>query len=241
MTTAIVPFDYGDRPVRTVTIANEPWFVAADVCHVLGLSNVSQTVSYLDKDDCDTTLITSEGGQQRTVNIVSEFGLYDLVMKSRKPEAKAFKRWITHEVIPQIRRNGVYVAPPGGAVIPEQRNGELVSLEALRGVIDNMIAIRLDTAQAAQTATEARQLAERNEARLDALEGQHDWLPALAFARLNGLPTSQQWLNKLGRTAAKLARAEGVEPVKIPHPRFGTQNTLPEWAWKQAYESRKAQ
>lgn len=91
-------------------VDGEPWFVAADVCSVLGIGNTSQAVSYLDVDERQAALISSEGGE-RSLNVVNEPGLYSLVLRSRKPEAKAFKRWITHEVLPEIRRTGRYEAP----------------------------------------------------------------------------------------------------------------------------------
>lgn len=98
--------------VRTVTINGEPWFVAADVCNALDIGNPSQAISRLD-DDEKVTLTTNEGhsgklGGAQMLNVISEAGLYSLILKSRKPEAKAFKRWITHEVIPDIRQYGMY-------------------------------------------------------------------------------------------------------------------------------------
>ncbi|OMF73015.1 hypothetical protein BK142_19285 [Paenibacillus glucanolyticus] len=95
--------------VRTVTIAGEPWFVAKDVCTILEMSNPSQALSRLDEDE-KTNLSIKQGGSNLTTNIaaISEPGLYSSVLRSRKPEARAFKRWITHEVIPSIRRNGMY-------------------------------------------------------------------------------------------------------------------------------------
>ena len=98
--------------VRTVTINGEPWFVAADVCNALDIGNPSQAISRLD-DDEKVTLTTNEGhsgklGGAQMLNVISEAGLYSLILKSRKPEAKVFKRWITHEVIPDIRQYGMY-------------------------------------------------------------------------------------------------------------------------------------
>lgn len=95
--------------VRAVTLEGEPWFVAADVCRALGLGNSSMAVSKLDEDEKGISLIDTLGGEQK-LGIVNESGLYALVLSSRKPEAKAFKRWITHEVIPSIRKNGGYIA-----------------------------------------------------------------------------------------------------------------------------------
>lgn len=81
--------------------------MAKDVCECLELTNTSQTLSYLDDDEKGITTNDTPGGQQE-MSIVSEAGLYSLILRSRKPEAKAFKRWITHEVLPAIRKTGGY-------------------------------------------------------------------------------------------------------------------------------------
>lgn len=92
--------------VRTVMIDGEPWFVAADVCNALDIRNPSQAISRLDEDEKIITLISNEGNQRGNPNVavVNEPGLYTLILGSRKPEAKAFKRWITHEVLPALRK-----------------------------------------------------------------------------------------------------------------------------------------
>lgn len=94
--------------VRTLNLNGEPWFVAADVCKALELGNPSMTVERLDDDEKGISTIDTLGGKQRMA-IINEPGLYSLVITSRKPEAKAFKRWITHEVIPSIRKHGAYM------------------------------------------------------------------------------------------------------------------------------------
>lgn len=96
--------------VRTLNIENEPWFVAADVCKALDIINSRDAVARLDDDEKNTVVLTDgiPGNPNKTV--VNEPGLYTLVLGSRKPEAKAFKRWITHDVIPSIRKNGGYIA-----------------------------------------------------------------------------------------------------------------------------------
>lgn len=100
--------------VRALTLKGEPWFVAADVCRALGLGNSRMATDRLDEDEKAAVSLTdtSSNGvsQNREMTIVSEPGLYALVLSSRKPEAKAFKRWITHEVIPSIRKTGGYIA-----------------------------------------------------------------------------------------------------------------------------------
>ena len=94
--------------IRTLTIDGEPWFVAADVCKALELGNPSMTVERLDADEKGISSIDTLGGKQRMA-IINEPGLYSVILRSRKPEAKAFKRWITHEVIPAIRKYGGYM------------------------------------------------------------------------------------------------------------------------------------
>ena len=94
--------------VRTLNLNGEPWFVAADVCKALELGNPSMTVERLDDDEKGISTIDTLGGKQR-MTIINEPGLYSLVLSSRKPEAKAFRRWITHEVIPTIRKYGGYM------------------------------------------------------------------------------------------------------------------------------------
>ena len=96
--------------VRVIEQNGEPWFVAADVCRVLEHSNSRMALERLDDDEKGVSSIYTPGGMQE-MTIVNEPGLYVLVLGSRKPEAKAFKRWLTHEVIPAIRKHGAYVTP----------------------------------------------------------------------------------------------------------------------------------
>lgn len=93
--------------IRTIEKEGEPWFVAADVCRALDVANPRDAVARLDEDERGVASTDTPGGPQQ-VTTISEAGLYALVLGSRKPEAKAFKRWITHEVLPEIRRTGGY-------------------------------------------------------------------------------------------------------------------------------------
>ncbi|WP_196595922.1 MULTISPECIES: BRO-N domain-containing protein [Pectinatus] len=93
--------------VRTILIENEPWFVAKDVCDCLEIGNNRQALTRLDDDEKDVISNDTPGGKQK-LQAVNEYGLYSLVLSSRKKEAKQFKRWITHEVIPAIRKTGSY-------------------------------------------------------------------------------------------------------------------------------------
>lgn len=101
-------YRYENFDVRTVNKNGTPWFVAADVCRVLELGNPTMALERLDEDE--KALISIEGLSRGndTANIINEPGLYTFILGSRKPQAKAFKRWITHDVIPSIRKHGLY-------------------------------------------------------------------------------------------------------------------------------------
>lgn len=127
----IIPFDYEGSQIRVVMQNGNPWWVATDVCTILDHSNVSQAVSRLDDDEkLVSSLVIS--GQNRNVICINEPGLYSLILTSRKQEAKAFKRWITHEVLPTIRKTGSYsvheqpvqggIASDLAAILTDQKN-----------------------------------------------------------------------------------------------------------------------
>lgn len=105
---ALKVFEYeDDRPFRITDIDGQPWFVLADVCRELEIKNPSQAASTLDDDEKGIITSDTPGGNQKMV-IVSESGLYSLILRSRKPEAKRFKKWVTKEVLPSIRKTGGY-------------------------------------------------------------------------------------------------------------------------------------
>ena len=109
--TALPTFAYDGRQVRVMTDEQGvPWFVAADVCAVLGFGNSRQVLTRLDPDEKGVHSTDTPGGHQ-SMTTVNESGLYSLILGSRKPEARAFKRWVTHDVLPAIRRTGSYSTP----------------------------------------------------------------------------------------------------------------------------------
>lgn len=110
MNNEIRKFDFRGAALRTLTDeAGEPWFVLKDCMSILDLGNPTETVKMFDKDEFSTTEVIDSIGRRQQTYIISEPGLYRLVMKSRKPEAKEFQRWVTHEVLPQIRKTGGYI------------------------------------------------------------------------------------------------------------------------------------
>lgn len=112
----------------------QPWFVAADVCAALEIGNPSQAIARVDDDERMTTLISNEGAAtgKSQMAFVNEPGLYSLVLGSRKPEAKTFKRWITHEVIPTIRKHGIYATPEAAEAMLNNPDVMIQALQALK-------------------------------------------------------------------------------------------------------------
>ena len=110
MNNEIQQFDFKGASLRTLTDeAGEPWFVLKDCMSILDLGNPTETVKMFDEDEFSTAEVIDSIGRRQQAYIISEPGLYRLVMRSRKPEAKEFQRWVTHEVLPSIRRTGGYI------------------------------------------------------------------------------------------------------------------------------------
>lgn len=110
MNTEIQTFNFNTAPLRTLTDkAGNPWFVLKDCMSILSLGNPTETVKMFDDDEFSTTEVIDSIGRRQQTYIISESGFYRLVMKSRKPEAKEFQRWVTHEVLPTIRKHGAYM------------------------------------------------------------------------------------------------------------------------------------
>jgi len=104
---AVVPFYFQANEIRTISIDNEPWFVAKDVCDCLGLDNVTKALLKVPESHKGVNPIQTLGGIQQ-VNVIDESGLYRLVLRSDKPQAEPFMEWVTAEVLPQIRKTGAY-------------------------------------------------------------------------------------------------------------------------------------
>lgn len=107
----ILVFHYKSSEVRTVELNGEPWFALKDVCAVLGISNHKMTAQRLDADEVSLTDLTDSMGRQQETTVVNESGLYNVILRSDKPEAKPFRKWVTSEVLPSIRKTGSYTVP----------------------------------------------------------------------------------------------------------------------------------
>ena len=180
MSNQIIPFDYQNHEVRSLLIEGEPWFVAKDVCEILDLGNPSQAISRLDEDERNT-IISNEGIGNPEKSVISESGLYSLTLGSKKPEAKPFKRWITHEVIPAIRKTGTYSTQP------------MTQIQMLAAQAQMMVQLENRTSQAIESANSAKESANNANQRV--------------FGALNALaaPTDLDWQaatkNKITRIA----------------------------------------
>lgn len=125
-------FNTSDQQVRTVEIDGNPYFVAADICSCLSIQNTTQAIQSLDEDERSMYYI----GRQGQAWIVNESGLYSLIFQSRKPEAKAFRKWVTSEVLPALRKTGEYrlqARKPGRPIRGERVNADILNLLWLIG------------------------------------------------------------------------------------------------------------
>ncbi len=129
-------FSYEGNEVRTVRQGDETLWVLKDVCEALGLSDTNKVAERLDGDELTRIKFVS-GGQTREMYAVSESGLYNVILRSDKPDAKRFKRWVTHEVLPSIRRHGAYLAP---AKLEEMMNDPDAWIKVLTALKDERAA-----------------------------------------------------------------------------------------------------
>lgn len=206
---SVTPYVFDGNSVRVVMIDSEPWFVANDVCSALGIASPRVAVDRIDDDCVCLADVIDSIGRVRSTNVVSEPGLYELIFRSDKPEAARFRKWVTGDVLPTIRKTGTYGNP--------EPKDDLDAIE------DTIKAIRAQRARIA--AVEGRQ--DTMEAHLAGVLGQYDEFTALAYAKLNDLKTDRPYLMRLGRRAAEIMRMRGTEPRKRQDATFGAVNIYP--------------
>ncbi len=143
-------FVYSGEQLRTVQRDDGLWWVLRDVCRVLNIGNVTDTKKRLDPDEVDLTDLIDSMGRVQSTTIINEPGLYAVILRSDKPEAKAFKRWVTHDVLPSIRKTGAYGVPPERLAKLDEYQAKLDKNRKLLADIERY------TAQAGRQAHEAR-------------------------------------------------------------------------------------
>lgn len=213
---ALQVFAFNGVEIRTVLIDSEPWWVAADVCTVLHHTNPTVAVAGLDEDEKGLSEVETPGGPQQMV-IVNEPGLYSLTFRSRKKEAKAFKRWVTHEVLPAIRKTGTYSVPEepkplavAGAPVSYLEQAQIVAVLLQAG------AIPAPYATATSKIIVARSMGERPQ-----LESSETPLYAATFLAEKGhsARTVREFQVGFGvRVSNRYFKVHGRRPEKIPGP-----------------------
>ena len=153
-------FSYGSNTVRTVKLDGQIWFVAKDVCDILELSNVTEALRPLDEDELSSVSLKS-GGQDREMRLISESGLYGLVFRSNKPEAKRFSKWVRSTVLPQLNHTGTFSIGQESAspALCEDLKAVQLVLEPA-GITGNQLSLALDKVYKSHTGRSALQVAE---------------------------------------------------------------------------------
>lgn len=240
----VTPFNFEDHEIRVVMLDGEPWFVVKDVCRAIEITNVRQAALRIEAEDrCQTSVLTAGGAQQMWV--VNESGLYELVFASNKPEARRFRRWVTSEVLPQIRKTGSYSTTLSPAEMLLQQCQMLVEQERRTRAIEE---------QNRRIVVEQRRISSRQEAQdeilddfggeigalkvdVETLKENHERVTAIGFANLRKIRSDVDFLRQIGIKAASLARWQGV-PVSRAHSTvWGEVNAWPLEIWDEAYDT----
>lgn len=215
-------FQFESKEIRVVLINDEPWFVAKDVCEILELEQVSRALSRLDEDEKRLFKVTPSESQQ--MNIVSESGLYTLILSSRKPETKPFKKWVTSEVLPQIRKVGSYSIKqlsPAELILAQAQ--QLVDIEHKQLQLERQLSLE------SQRTDSLESLVTQHDAELDRIfNANGHYYSIMGYCSLFGKPIAVSEASALGRRATKLCKENGYSVVPISDPRFGKVNSYPE-------------
>ncbi len=223
--------------VRVIERDGEPWFVAKDVCECLDLSNVSMAIDRLDEDEksnissTDIREIASNiEVSNRGINIVSESGLYSLVLGSRKPEAKLFKRWITHDVIPSIRKTGAYqLAPKSYAEALRALANEVEQKELAIAQRDEAIRTKYHFVEGrdAEMCGRVGGLTAQNERLREQIGDATNWKQAKAIPWLRKYFDTRNngFFAQLGKILTSLSAAMGVDTRTIEDTNWGAVKT----------------
>jgi len=207
--TAITPFQFGDQPVRIEDRKGAFWFVLADVCRVLGIANVADAAARLDDDERDEVALTDAMNRLQPTTVINESGLYSLVLRSRKPAARRFKRWVTGDVLPTIRKTGGYGMPPA----PDLNDNRTLRL-LLLGKLDQV------------EATEAENVALREKATaLDRLANSAGTMCVTDAAKALGVPPKRlfgwligaTWIYRRSKTETLVAYQNRIDAGLLQH------------------------
>ena len=221
---AVFTFSFGHDfyEVRLVGTADQPEWIAQDVCNALGLRNVSKALSTLKDSQKGITSSDTPGGQQQLLT-VKESGLYKLIMRSRKACAEKFQDWVCEEVLPTIRKTGHYAVTKTTTELLYEEVGRLVEQEKqLRAVVEEQ---KLHSAKLASHSDRIEGV-EAELTRFNNTHGRYYSICGYAAMLKIEMPLSQA--AKMGKSATATCRQLGLPIGDIPDPRFGNVNTYPE-------------
>jgi prophage antirepressor-like protein len=224
-------FEFNSSEVRVLTIDGEPWFVAKDVCAILDVTDVSKALERLEEDEkrvltresLDPFTILNRDDHTARLSVISESGLYALALSSRKPEAKPFRKWVTSEVLPSIRKTGSYsVAKTPAEMLLEYAK---VMVEHER----RLTKVEAENQQLKETLEVVEMEVQANTAELERFRNGHGYYYSIAgYCSKLGQQRPLQWMNNQGRKASAMCRQKGIVPEKVSDPRWGTVNTYPD-------------
>ena len=224
-------FEFNSSEVRVLTIDGEPWFVAKDVCAILDVTDVSKALERLDeyekrvlaRESLDTLMNLNRADHTARLSVISESGLYALALSSRKPEAKPFRKWVTSEVLPSIRKTGRYsVAKTPAEMLLEYAK---VMVEHER----RLAKVEAENQQLKETLEVVEMEVQANTAELERFRNGHGYYYSIAgYCSKLGQQRPLQWMNNQGRKASAMCRQKGIVPEKVSDPRWGTVNTYPD-------------
>lgn len=205
----VIPLDFETHAVRMVMRDGQPWWVAADVCRALGIENASDTLrKRLDDDEKGVETVYTPGGEQQFL-MVNEPGLYSLVFASTKPEAKRFKRWITHEVLPTLRKTGTYSVPSSRVTRLARRLK--IDHKTAEARVENIDTNKRTAAWLADCDARPREYAEWHNAPHKGMFGK----TASELRAILGLPKGSTPLDRMGRLPLLInSYAKGVAETK---------------------------
>ncbi len=219
-----VPVPGADAPMQAAQIDGRAFVAFRPLCDALGVDPDSQVKKLRGRSWACTVLKTVQvGGQGREMVMVDRrtLTMWLATLDERRVSAEARDRVIAYQAEAADALDAYFNKRDAAPAVNQ--------FDVLRAAID-----QIEAAQ--REATEAKAIASKTEARLDAIEGKHDWFSAIAYARLNGLPSHSQYLKKLGTCAGKIGRRHGVEPTQVQHQLYGWVNSWPAWVWDLAAE-----
>ncbi len=228
----IIPLSNGEFDLEITADETDGFHIAGpSLAKALGFRSVSDMLRSLPDNEKGSGIIQTPGGPQVS-GYVTEAGFYRVLGQRQtaritNPDTRAaaerFQSWVFGEVLPKLRRGELIQAPRAESEL------DLIIASAIE-----MRKVRDQVNQIASAAAYAAMDARLANARIDAIEGRHDWFSALGYAKTCGLPTDSMSLARFGKLAATIARSEGVEPNKVQHAHFGTVNEFPVHVWDRA-------